>query len=220
MGAPGLQPRPHDLLFLRRPEAFAACAGDARPGWLDAAWLARAPAVVRRAPAAPGRVAAGARGLRRNERCAGHVAVADIARRVTPEMLAAGVLQDPDRIAGFADALPCVAALLDLAPRLQALGLDWGPAGGAGFWLASGLPVLRPSSDLDLLVRAPQAPSPAVLAGLYALGELAGCRIDIQVDTGAGGFALMEHARGGKVMLKTARGPLLVADPWDAREAA
>jgi phosphoribosyl-dephospho-CoA transferase len=213
-------PRPHDLLFLQRAEDFEACACNALPDWLDAAWLAQAPVVVRRAVAAPGRVAVGARGLRRNERCAGQVAPGGVARRVTPQDLARAVRQDPYRLEADAAALPCIAALLALAPRLQDLGLAWGPAGGVGFWLASRLPVLRPASDLDLVVRSPQPLVPAQMTVLCALQTNAGCRVDIQIDTGAGGFALMEYARGGKVMLKTDAGPLLVSDPWERREAA
>lgn len=213
-------PRPHDLLFLHGADAFVACACNARPGWLASAWLAQAPVVVRRAVAEPGRVAVGARGLQRNERCAGQVALTDVARRIAPQDLARVVRQEPDHLGADAAVLPCIAALLELAPRLQDLGLSWGPAGGVGFWLATRLPVLRPTSDLDLLVRAPQALSPARLAALCALQTHAACRVDVQIDTGAGGFALMEYARGGKVMLKTDAGPLLVSDPWTVRAAA
>jgi phosphoribosyl-dephospho-CoA transferase len=210
--------RPHDLVFLARPDGFEAAG--AWPGWLDAAWLERAPLVVRRAQAAPGLVPVGARGLHRGERCAGFIEAASVVRRVTPGMLAQAVLQDPGRIAASADRLPCLAALAELAPRLQALGLDWGPAGGAGFWLASALPSLHPASDLDLLVRAPQPPASGVFAALYDLQASSRCRIDIQIDTGHGGFALMEYARGARVLLKTAHGPLLVDDPWQAPAAA
>jgi phosphoribosyl-dephospho-CoA transferase len=215
-------PRPHDLLFLRPGAAFEPCsAGTA--AWLDAAWLAQAPLVVRRATVDAGRAPVGARGLARNQRCAGTIALAAVARRVTPEDLAQGVLMAAgvaaDRLAGAAAALPCVAAVLALAPRLAELGLDWGPAGGAGFWLASGLPVLGPGSDLDLLVRVPHLPARETLAALCALQDRAACRIDVQLDNGIGGFALQETARGGKVLLKTAAGPLLVANPWDAPAA-
>lgn len=212
--------RPHDLLFARGPAAFVP-AGE-RPDWLaDVAWTARAPLVVRRDAASGGQVPVGARGPQRNQRCAGHLAPSDVARRVTPEQLAAAVARGPALdLRAAADALPCIAALLALAPRLRDLGLDWGPLGGAGFWLASGLPVLRATSDLDLLVRAPQPLAPDVLEALAALQEGAGCRVDLQVDTGAGGFALGEYLRGGRVMLKTAAGPLLVDDPWRRRAAA
>ena len=40
-------------------------------------------------------------------------------------------------------------------------------------------------------------------------------RIDVQVETQCGGFALNEWLRtGGPVLLKTARGPVLRNDPW------
>jgi phosphoribosyl-dephospho-CoA transferase len=197
------EPRPHDLLCVHRPEAFA-CAG-ARPDWLDPA----APLVVRRETTAPGIVPVGARGLQRNERCKGHVALADVAATLTPRMLA-------DRAHTAEGDLPCIAALRALAPRLDALGVDWGPAGGAGYWLACRLPVLRATSDLDLLVRLPYRPSAALVDALCALQDGQPCRLDIQVDTGAGGFALAEYARGGRVLLKTGDGPRLVADPWEA----
>ena len=209
--------RPHDLLFARAPDAFTAAG--ARPDWLDdGGWLARAPLVVRRDTSSAGRIPAGARGPLRSQRCAGELATDAVARRVTPEQLAAAVTKGPALdLRAAAGRLPCIAALLDLAPQLQALGLAWGPAGGAGFWLASGLPVLRPDSDLDLLVRAPRPPAASVIAALSALQDGAACRIDIQIDTGHAGFALGEYRRGGRVMLKTAGGPLLVADPWPAQ---
>ena len=197
--------RPHDLLFPRGPEAFQAA--DARPDWLDA-W---APLVVRREATAPGIAAVGARGLYRNERCKGYVALADVADIVTPRMLAQRL---PDRPDG--DVPACIGALHALAPRLDALAVDWGPAGGAGYWLACGLPVLRATSDLDLLVRLPRRPSEVTLATLAALMDGQPCRIDLQVDTGTGGFALAEYVRGGGVLLKTDAGPRLVADPWEA----
>lgn len=200
---------PHDLLFLRAPGAFETAG--AHPDWLGGAWLAEAPLVVRREATAHGRIPVGARGPQRNQRLAGYVDVAAVQRRVTPEMLAA--VRPPS-------GLPCLDALAALAPRLAALGLAWGPIGGVGFQLASGLPVLRDTSDLDLLVRAPGPLAPAVVTALDAMQRDAACRIDIQVDTGSGGFALAEYARGGRVMLKTARGPVLLDDPWQQPAAA
>jgi phosphoribosyl-dephospho-CoA transferase len=195
-------PRPHDLLFALRPDSFAV--DGARPAWLDA----QAPLVVRRESTAPGIVPVGARGLQRNERCKGYLTLSDVAAIATPRMLV--------ELARTADSdLPCIMTLRALAPRLDALGIDWGPAGGVGYWLACGLPVLRATSDLDLLVRLPRRPACALLATLSALQDAQPCRVDIQVDTGAGGFALAELARGGRVLLKTDAGPRLVDDPWE-----
>lgn len=215
-----MQPRPHDLLFARSPSGFAPC-GDS-PGWLDPGWTARAPLVVRRAALSGGRIPVGLRGCRRKERCAGFLNQDGVALRVPPETLASALLAGTGLAhrSGDGARLPCIDALLALAPRLAALGLDWGPAGGVGFWLASGLPVLRPDSDLDLLVRLLQPPAPATIAALCALQSASDCRIDIQLDNGHGGFALAEYARGGRVLLKTAHGPLLLDDPWRLPEPA
>ena len=208
-------PRPHDLLFLRLPDRFDP--GGAWPGWLDASWLTQAPLVVRREAAPGSLLPVGARGLTRSQRCKGYVQRDAVARCVAPEMLARLHLRAVRSGACQSD-LPPLRALSALAPRLSELGLVWGPTGGAGFYLACGLPVLRADSDLDLLVRAP-APLPAwIIDRLLRLQDQQPCRVDIQVDTGVGGFALNEFARGGRVLLKTAHGPVLATDPWQAPE--
>jgi phosphoribosyl-dephospho-CoA transferase len=228
--------RPHDLLWACLPDRFDA--GGPWPGWLDAAWLMPAPLVVRREAGTGSRIPVGVRGSLRSERCKGYLPRRAVARCVTPEMLASAVqpgsggrrrappamaLQvDPGALArAVRSSLACVASLLAIAPHLDALALEWGPTGGTGFFLASGLPVLRPDSDLDLLVRAPERPDSQTLEALWALQSGAACRIDIQVDTGRGGFALVEYMRGARrTLLKTAHGPVLLPDPWDDRMAA
>ena len=117
--------------------------------------------------------------------------------------------------------LPALRTLAELAPTLDESGLAWGPTGSVGFQLASGLPVLRMASDLDLLVRAPAPLGAEQLSLLQALGNGAGCRLDVQIDTGHGGFALAEWLRGGaSVLLKTDRGPVLTSDPWQTAPSA
>jgi phosphoribosyl-dephospho-CoA transferase len=189
--------RPHDLLWVA-PGAL----GDACPGWADAAW----PVVVRREDTGPQRIPVGLRGLARNQRWPAYVAVDAVVRCATPEMLAAS----------RAHVLPAVlGAALDLVTAgLHGAGLAWGPGGSAGFYLATGVPVLRASSDLDIILRAPAPFTPGQRACLELLLAAAPCRLDVQVDTGGGGFALAEWLRGGRVMVKTAAGPVLCADPW------
>ena len=206
-GAPVPFARPHDLLWAA-PDANVEFDGP-RPPWLGADWLQRAPLVVRREDTRDGRVPAGLRGIARNERCKCYVDQSAVLRWVSPEML-------PVR-AGCVDgrAVPALDALAALAPEMDAIGLQWGPTGGVGFFLACALPVLRPDSDLDLLVRAPQPLSGPQAAALAALQASAACRVDIQVDTGKGAFALAEWNRGGRrVLLKTGAGPVLTDDPW------
>lgn len=188
------------------------------PGWVRGALATGAPAVVRRAPLAqPDLVPVGLRGTSRDQRVAAHVPRRSVRRIVSPESL----LEHVARIAPTTP-LPCLRALRDLAPALNALGLHWGPTGGVGFTLASGLPALHPQSDLDLLIRLPFPPSDAQCDALAWIARDRTCRIDIQIDTGRGGFSLREWLRSPpRTLVKTDGGPTLVVDPWgDLGDAA
>ncbi|KAB8046479.1 malonate decarboxylase holo-ACP synthase [Janthinobacterium rivuli] len=204
-------PRAHDLLWVSGLPDDASL-----PAWADAAWLQAAPLVVRRARTAPGRIPVGLRGMLRSERHACEVDAAAVVRRVTPEMLARLAHPPPS---GF----DCTAldALRRVAPLLDATGWAWGPTGGVGFALASGLPVLRADSDLDLVLRIAAPPDAAQAEALRAIAatvtsSITACRLDLQIDTGHGGFAYAEWAAGrGRVLLKTERGPVLTAAPWE-----
>jgi phosphoribosyl-dephospho-CoA transferase len=181
------------------------------PDWAVTAYRQGAPVVVRRAPrGSDGSVPVGLRGGARHERCAATVAANSITRVVSPEGLAIAAVS-------IAHDAPFAAlrTLRALAPALDALGWAWGPTGGAGFTLASGLPVLHADSDLDLLVRMPRAPSTAQRDQLARLLGDTECRVDLQIDTGHGGFALRDWlASPHQTLLKTDHGPRLVADPW------
>ncbi|NVI85060.1 malonate decarboxylase holo-ACP synthase [Janthinobacterium sp. BJB401] len=196
--------RAHDLLWLDGLPDDACL-----PVWADAAWLQAAPVVVRRASCLPGRIPVGLRGMLRSERHGFEIDAAAVARRVTPEMLAHAPVAD----------FSCAAlyALRLVAPLLDATGWAWGPTGGAGFALASGLPVLRADSDLDLVLRIGAPPDLAQADALRAIAAtVTACRLDLQIDTGRGGFAYAEWAAGrAKVLLKTDHGPVLTATPWE-----
>lgn len=207
--------RAHDLLWIAdaRDLTFHA----APPDWASAAWLVQAPVVVRREfTRDDDRIPVGVRGMTRAERAAAYVPLRRIVRRLTPEAVVESAAQT---LPVLDPALPSLRAFAHVAPLLDALGLAWGVTGSAGFALATGLAVLRESSDLDLLVRAPARLSERDATALTDALSDAPARIDAQIDTGLGGFALLEwQARRGRVMLKTARGPILVENPWDADE--
>jgi phosphoribosyl-dephospho-CoA transferase len=75
--------------------------------------------------------------------------------------------------------------------------------------------VLRFDSDLDLIVRAPSVVDVDALRFVAALLRDLEARVDVQVETSVGAFALQEWMRtGGPVLLKTNCGPVLVDDPW------
>lgn len=202
----------HDLLRLVR---LTPVAGE--PDWVRPAF-ARAPfAVVRRAQAAAGFVAAGVRGTARAERFGTWIDVKDIESSISPESLLA-VAPTPGRAA-----LAAFVALATLRESSSPLhDFVWGPTGSAGFELAAQIPTLTESSDLDVLIRMPQrrdaANIVALAAALEHAAQRAGTRVDAQVETPAGGVALAELAqlaRGkARVLARASDGARLVADPW------
>ena len=106
-------------------------------------------------------------------------------------------------------------ALASLAGELDARQLVWGVTGSVGFSLASGILAMRQDSDLDLLLRAPRRIPRTTAAELIELLTHSPVRIDVQVETVQGAFALAEWVAGRtRVLLKTATGPFLVDDPW------
>ena len=203
--------RPHDLLWVR--DVADLLAVDALPAWATTAWLSVAPAVVRRAPVSADRVPVGLRGATRSERCAAHVAADRVVRKVTPHDIAHGL----SRNAPMQDAkLPCLRTLARLASTLDDSSLRWGVTGSVGFTLASGFDVLHAASDLDLLVVAHDRVDAEALRTLGLSIRDAESRVDVQVETQRGAFALNEWLRtGGPVLIKTMHGPILSDDPWD-----
>lgn len=206
--------RPHDLLRLQRLQAF-----DNEPPWVREAFGRTPYAVVRRALAADGFVAIGLRGVGRSERYGTWASSADVVSAVSPEALAFSCTPVAGR-----NALPAFAALAalqeDATGPLSAFA--WGPTGSIGFELATHVPTVTASSDLDLLIRTlaePLAQNRAreLLDYLQALAQRIGVRVDAQLDTPAGGVALAEWAAGKpRVLARHARGPQLIADPWGA----
>ena len=106
--------------------------------------------------------------------------------------------------------------------RLDADGVRWGIGGGVGFALATQLPVLRADSDLDLIVRTEDQDEFMRVAEVLArMLDSMSTRVDVQIDTPAGGFAFAEWRRtGGPVLLKTSSGPVLLPDPWQTEAAS
>ena len=106
-------------------------------------------------------------------------------------------------------------ALSPIHEMLRKLGLAWGPIGSVGFELASGFPAANSGSDLDLLIRTEDTVIPRAMAeDLIAFMEGVGVRVDVQLETAAGGIALAEYACGvTDLLLRTLNGPRLIRLP-------
>jgi phosphoribosyl-dephospho-CoA transferase len=201
--------RPHDLLRLA--DGTGLSHEGSVPAWVPTS-LARAPwVVVRRARAPAGLVPVGVRGSTRAQRFAALLAPDAVAARVTPEDLVA------ERVWHHIPRARRVGSLLvlDAVDELfSSLGLVWGPTGGVGFELATGVAAAGTASDLDVVVRAPE---PWPLEGAREIADhlyrLPTC-VDAQLDTPAGAVMLNEYARGDRVLLRTPDGPRLTWNPW------
>lgn len=197
---------PHDLLRLAADKpAFA----DA-PAWV-AKSLERAPfVVVRRARLQNGLIPVGVRGSKRSERFGTWMNPKHIHALFKPENILVS-------LTNFL--LPAFALLHAVRSACNATGLAWGPTGSVGFELVTGVSTVTPSSDLDIVLRAPHAFSRteahALLERLSRHASQHNTRIDTQIETPNGAFALAEFAHAGsRVMLRSADGPLFVDDPW------
>ncbi|QCT19636.1 malonate decarboxylase holo-ACP synthase [Jejubacter calystegiae] len=199
-----MHPRPHDLLWLDDVDALQ---GVDAP-WATRQWRPALPVVVRRDSHPQGLIPVGVRGLRREQRAAGWVALPRVVRTLSPEDLVDihALLYSP-----FVSQPPVQAAV---AVAQQAWPWVWGIGGSVGYALATGIPTLHADSDLDLLIRAPDPLDRQALNTWQDRVSRLPCRADTQVETPFGGFALAEWLRDGRALLKTETGPRIVSDPW------
>lgn len=193
--------RPHDLVPLADPDEILT---GTEPAWVGCALAAAPWAVIRRARAPAGHLAAGVRGPARHQRHA----------MLIPAGAAAGIARPEDlrpATSAIAPETPALAALRECRPILDGLGRPWGPTGSAGFELATGRPATTQASDLDLLIRL------GTLSGFTRAADLARqlsrlpARVDCQLETAYGAVALAELAtHPDKIVLRTSNGPRLV----------
>lgn len=204
-------PAPHDLLWIADPRQLLW--RQPMPAWVSAHWSPGLPLVVRRDVGGPAGIPVGIRGPLRSQRAPAWVPAEAITRVLSPEAL---VARFKHQTMGAVEALPVVGALRQLAAVRWPW--PWGVTGSCGYMLATGLPVCRQQSDLDLVIRCPQPVKAQDFSELMAMLPALPCRLDIQLETPLGGCSLAEWLRGGQVMIKAADGPRRVADPWAGAE--
>jgi phosphoribosyl-dephospho-CoA transferase len=92
----------------------------------------------------------------------------------------------------------------------------WGPGGSVGFELATGRHVVKPESDLDVVIYAEGKITREEARSLQARTMNLLVAVDIRVETLGCGFSLIEYARGGPAgaLLRTPAGLELGNDPW------
>ncbi|RKS84460.1 phosphoribosyl-dephospho-CoA transferase [Orbus hercynius] len=197
---------PHDLLWVARDDALII--DGPLPAWFHRQRAATYPVVVRREAVAAEFVAVGIRGQNRSQRLAAKVHCAEVIARLTPEEV---LLKSISKISQ-SSSLPAMQAL-DCLMDID-LTWIWGVTGSAGYQLASDVQVMNDNSDLDLVFRSPVERDFDQFVQLsQCLSRLPG-RIDAQIETPNGAFALNEWVRDRQTMLKTVHGPIMTTNPW------
>lgn len=200
--------RPHYLLEINRSSLIAD--GAEVPDWVETSLYQVPFVVVRRATACDSMIPVGVRGGSRAQRFAAWVKPESVKREIAPSLL----LPSCERIHSTAHGALKAFALL--ATRWRGANFNWGPAGSAGFELATGFPVVNAESDLDIVIYADQPMAMNDLMRTQADVADLDVEVDIQVETLTCGFSLSEYCREypREIILKTQRGPLLGTDPW------
>jgi phosphoribosyl-dephospho-CoA transferase len=202
----------HALLRISGPQALSwenAGLDAPAPGWTTGALRRQPFVVVRRNSQRPGWLPVGIRGGMRSQRAAAWLPVNAVRTCVTPPMLAAR------RGWHNADCMqsPAIAVLDEVEAIVTTHGFAgaWGPGGGVGAELASGVVCTHAGSDLDLLLYADTVMDKAAARALHAqLGRLP-VRVDTLLELPQGGVALADLAGDAdRVLLRTAHGPRLM----------
>jgi len=181
------------------------------PEWVEEV-LRKSPfVVVRRGAPTDQEIPVGVRGAERNKRWA---AFCD-------RMWVKSILPPPQLLTRMVpvlrvDASPALRALCLLRARWINLHHPWGPGGSIGFALATGRLVVKPESDLDVVIYAEGKITRDDAKSLFARTIDLPVAVDIRIETRACGFSLVEYATAGsaRILLRTPEGLELGYDPW------
>ncbi len=193
-------PQVHDLILLRTEPACGYFSPYQRP------WV-----VVRRGRIAEGWIPVGVRGAQRHERCAGFTRLSEVSEARRPDQLRLLAAEDSRR------PLRAFRTLSYLESRLAGLDRSWGPGGSVGYELATGIPVVRTDSDLDIILFAPRKLEIREAQDLWRTIGSAPGNVDALIETPCCGFSLEEFVTTSprKILLRTSGGRMLGCDPWD-----
>jgi phosphoribosyl-dephospho-CoA transferase len=92
----------------------------------------------------------------------------------------------------------------------------WGPAGSIGFELATGRHVVKPESDLDIVIYATGRITADEAKSLCARTMDLPAVVDIRVETPVFGFSLREFASESPaaILMRAPNKVMLGTDPW------
>jgi phosphoribosyl-dephospho-CoA transferase len=181
------------------------------PEWVEGQMQTTPFAVVRRGLATGHEIPIGVRGKERNQRWAAFCHPKLVKSIITPSQL----LTRPIRTSR-ADATTALRTLDLLKERWIDLDHPWGPGGSIGFELATGTHVVKPESDLDIVIYATRRITADEARSLCARAKDLPAVVDIRVETPVFGFSLWEFARANPapILMRAPNEVMLGTDPW------
>ena len=158
-----------------------------------------------------GLIPVGVRGSQRHERWAGFTRLSEALETRRPDQLRMLLAEDSRR------ALQAFRTLSYLESHLVGLDMSWGPGGSVGYELASGIPAVRPDSDLDFILFAPKQLEITEARDLWRTISSAPGKVDALVETPFCGFSLEEFVTTSprKILFRTSDGRILGSNPWN-----
>jgi phosphoribosyl-dephospho-CoA transferase len=200
----------HDILLLRDEEAFVSSV--APEPWVEEVLKETLTVVVRRGPRPGLLIPVGVRGKIASQRCAGFISPMSVLERIRPEQL---VEKRAWRSHSRRNEISAFRHLEIINHVWESSGILWGPIGGIGFELVTGLPISTEDSDLDLIIRAEQRISTKQAQQWVEDSESKEIRVNIHLETPLGGVTLHEFIRRSpRLLVHTDTGPKLIHDPW------
>ncbi|WP_246476655.1 malonate decarboxylase holo-ACP synthase [Salicibibacter cibi] len=197
---------PHDLLVISSWKDLQTKKNEPIPMWVKTSLDTAPIVVVRRAKTFANNIPVGVRGCKRRERFATYVSPQSVKILYRPSdllQLGSEYLYLPQARVTFQK----IQSLFDQK-------LNWGPAGSAGYEIASRQIIMNAESDFDIVIDPHKPLGIKEAQTLVEKMDFFPMYVDTQVKVSRGSFSLREWAKGKEVMLKSTNGPLLVNDPW------
>ncbi|KRL96160.1 malonate decarboxylase holo-ACP synthase [Limosilactobacillus equigenerosi] len=208
---------PHDLLTFANNDDLIL-EENPLPKWAKDSLSKAKIVVVRRGIVKDALIPVGLRGYERNQRLAGYLKGSNVVKHYHPDYF---IKHESWRDLPIErQKLIAVQALIKIASLLT--NYQWGISGSLAYEMATGIKMVKESSehisDLDLIM--PDLPKMSVDEAKKFLANLNqfGTHVDVQVIHGGNGFSLEEYSLGRdqQILIKTATGPILSKDPWQA----
>src|SRR5882724_5548883 len=181
------------------------------PEWVEEHVRTTPFVVVRRDLATGHEIPIGVRGNERNQRWASFCHPKLVKRIITPSQLLTRPIPT-----SRANATPALRTLDLLKERWMDLDRPWGPGGSIGFELATGTHVVKPESDLDIVIYAERRMTADEAKSVCDRAEDLPATVDIRVETLVFGFSLWEFAsdRPAAILMRAPNEVMLGTDPW------